>query len=229
MYSFFVNHNEPGTLLAAGGWCLHRSGGRQLFSIEWSFSPRRHFLLGVTFDPDDRDINVSFRPFLFGLYLTVPLPKWVAARMPGEWHEYNGGRIWLASPREIRFSYFDNVLHWSLWTRPDHWTRDTPRWRQHGIDLFRVLAGPVMHSTKTLERRRMSVSMPDKQYPVTVEKQLCKWEWPRWPTRTRIYYQMDSEKGIPYRVKDDACFGMACEAESFEQAVTIFRDRVLSR
>lgn len=209
--------------LNARAW-LHRhtknGGSRGVAEIGWSLT-YRHFGIKVGVD-DESGFVVSFG---FGFYVHLSYcPSWLRVRRT----------------REIALSFHDGGFFWSVWRDPmGGWDRSVPKWREGAWYPANFFLGRVNYTTREVEKREVSVPMPEKAYPATATLFESTWKRPRWFPERLMRVTIDVPGGIPKEGKgenswdcgEDATFGITCPARSIPEGIghlvgSVLKDRV---
>lgn len=127
------------------------------------------YLMGAALEVNqnaDEPIAVSLYLWPFSLYLHVdtPVMKWLTRKL--------AGRGW-NSEREIALKvssrYERGTMRWSVWHPVDSWSSGTPRWRNGHFNIVDVLLGHRDMRWEPVETVDVSIPMPERWYPATVE------------------------------------------------------------
>lgn len=139
--------------------------------------------------------------------------------------------------RELSFRVDGDTLWWRVWTNPDMWTRDRPRWRDGYFDAADFLLGRTRYEKKVLESRDVLIPMPEKAYPAKAELELCTWTRRRfdWPVKRIVRAHIKVESGVPHPGKgenawdcgEDATYALTTPAETIEDGIAKFVHIVL--
>lgn len=137
----------------------------------------------------------------------------------GLWRPYSGrqgGRLGIE--REASLSFHDLSLWWRAWQDPNDWREGTPRWREGNLNFDRLLRGRAVVTRRELERREVSVPMPEGPYAATAVLEEVRVEYPRWPTEVAYTVTLDltAAGGIPVPGKGESAHD--CEDDAILQS-----------
>jgi hypothetical protein len=217
--------------------------GDRCITIEWYFGkPSCGFSIDLaTGDSDDGIRFYLAIPFLFTLYLVfegfVPC-HW----FPGEYRPNStNGKVYYYTERRCIGVRIHNWIIWvSLWENPHEWSSRDPWWWRFNVDILDLLLGKAKHSAHTIQKGRISIPMPERDYPASYELYDGIWKRPRWWPLVVRRVNIDNDEPIPlpgkgttsYNCGDDASYSISMvyrgslEATAKEYAEGIVRDRV---
>lgn len=228
---------KKGPMWRAGrAWLYLRqddAGQNSKFGVEWVLG-RVRFGLRLTVDAQygDDDFVISLSLPLVSLYLSAEnvLPAALIARKPED-------------PHAIGFSIHDGGLWWDCWQNDVEWRSGTPKWRHGHFDPMDFMFGRMDHHRHSILTASGLISMPEKDYPCTVELFESVWHrrrFPYWPlTRRMRRAEVDVDGGVPFPGKgenswdcgEDATYSMTTQATTVSEAIgkfslSVIRDRV---
>lgn len=161
--------------------------GYRCFSIEvagFTCSPS----IGMTFDGGDDDVR-------FHVSLGIAIYLSCEGIIP---------RLWLPRrEREVKVSFHNWGLHWSLWMPPDEWNAGESKLRRSHIYFDRILFGKHKCEFRHLTTEQHLVSFVEGTYRVTIHKKERVDSWPRWFTKRSIAYEAIPERPIPVEGKGE--------------------------
>lgn len=199
--------------------------------VEWSLLKEAHHCSLEVSMGGEHDIQFSIGiPYLINLYLTVS-HLFPYSWLPREWDRTTGIRI------------FEGYIWFNIWNDNSWAGHGKPKWQDFCINVPDFLFGRSKYNARTIERVESKVTLPEGDYPVTVEMKECTWKRPRWPKIDRVIRAevepIDQKRGIPshagkgeceWDLDDDALFSSTVVASTPQEAVEkvaagILRDR----
>lgn len=118
----------------------------------------------------NRGLQLFFGCGLFAFWFTIEFGwQWMAryAKWEGE--------------REISLDFHDGAVWWNLYTPVDSWSSRTPRWRNGNFFPLDFLLGRPQHSERDLATERVTITLPEAEYPCMVRLFESTWRRKRWP------------------------------------------------
>jgi hypothetical protein len=222
-----LNSNEcrsPGIRLE---WHLGKYAGHLGASFDWGWGDSN----------DEIMLHVGI-PYLASLYLTLEhvIPEWLRPIdyiiPPEQRHPGSDGKIW--GSREIGVRVHDGSIWLSFW---HEWTGWGPH-RQKVIHVVDTLLGRGERGEKQLGIYDETLSLPEGDYPVTVQIVESSFTRPRWPWPTvDIFARVESERWIAFPGRGEAEWDMGDDATRSHsanttiptEAVESFRQWILDR
>lgn len=166
---------------------------RRVLSLEWTMFLTTSCALTLRFDRDEREVRLHAAfPFLFSLFIGIPLSRWLVARLP--WKHERGEYDYAGGDRALGIEIHNGAVWLSFWndvmeSRP---IRD-PWWYSVRVgldDVADLVFGRDRAVITVLEAREVVVRMPEGPYRgfgklELMEKprpRLPRWLTPRWRT-----------------------------------------------
>lgn len=199
-------------------------GSRERAWIGTSWNLRSTFAhLGARLDDDaEMVLSVAF----------PPVALWFAF---GSWELLRGAfRRW--GERETRLSFHDGSFWWNLWTDPNGWSNETPRWRQGSFNVVDALLGAEQVSKQAAGVPvAVKVPLPEGVYDASVVLFEMRRERPRWFSAYSRHAEIVPARAIPIPGKgenawdcaDDGIYSLCCKARGPADAVTKLVGNVL--
>lgn len=190
--------------------------------IEWTFGAHAHHtMLEVATDfVNERELCFNIGMWhLFCLYFSVSLPFFPS------WSYEHGDR-------QIGIRVFDGAIWIDLWRNDDEWRPKTHWWQRQKpivIHPMDILFGREKHTQHSLSINDILITMPEGDYPATIEMYISKWKRHRWPFARYIKRaNVELERPIPvpgkgensWDLDDNAIYSLTCKAETIEEAIS---------
>lgn len=155
-------------------------------------------------------------------------------------------KLWPSAPNEgnyvtrsVELSVHGGAIRWSVWSPRDSWSSQTPKWREGS---WHPLGHHQRQSETELERREVTVLMPERAYKGTAVLSRTTWGFERLPRMFdgqghTVKIDMHEGEAIPHPGKgenswdcgEDATFGTSGPARSIEEAVGKLQGSVMER
>lgn len=213
-----------GSILRHGRAWLH--WGEACWQVGWDwFTPFRR--AGITLDTGGSESDYSLHVGLFfgGFYFKVQGLRDFGA-MQRNWERTTG--ISLYHDR-LTLEWNCDDSSWSSTTGPAHGWQKSWALLDLLLGITRYTKGAAHHSTTVL-------SMPEGDYPCTVEMRTDSWSRPRWPFTKRITRAtVEVEQGVPVPGKgenswdcgDDAIYSLTAPAKNVRGALRAFQESAM--
>ncbi len=211
-------HARKGSTFWSG---LARLYGQKLaWGFEWVIGPKAWGLGG--------DLQIGGdegRIFLIDVHLPKIVNLYLYLEHMGDWRE--------RKYRQYGFMVFDDMVRVSLGC--DEW-HEKKYGRVFIWNWKNWLLGDTTYSAIPLQEERITVQMPEGDYPGTAILKACTWTRPRWPWPlhvTRVEIEMVEPIPIPgkgengWDMDDDAIYSITCVADTITEGIAKLRDDVI--
>jgi hypothetical protein len=196
--------------------------------------------VGVHIGNDEHPVQLNVCiPYVLGTFVSLSSPvlhKW-AERVAKLWPSAPNEGNYVTRSLELRVHNW--AIWWSVWSPRDSWSSKTPRWRDGN---WHPLGHHQRQSETELERREVTVLMPERAYKGAAVLNRTTWGFERLPRMfdgEGLTVQIDMHEGeaIPHPGKgenswdcgEDATYGTSGPARSIEEAVGKLQGSVMER
>lgn len=219
-------------------WRRYRGDDMAVWDVGYQVCvPSSHVGVSLRFDYDDEPLHLFVGFFgLFALFVSINtrwsrrLRDWATPKRP------DGKPTW--DDRTLEVNIHHGAIWWTIWYSDNTWRSTDSKWRRGSWHPIDTLFGNTKHHEEVLEEADVTIPLPEGDYQAHIQLQRRWWTRPRWPFRLHEgrYANIDIIGNPPmfagkgensWDLDDDAIYGMSTPANTFEEAVDVYRRAVL--
>ena len=212
-----LNEDKRGDVKGSGFW-FGRAWldiSQWKFRLEWQFG-KFGFRQKISFDPNEREIMLSFG--LPGISLYLSIGSWKRLSFLGK----------LKDEREIGIAIHSWSLWWSVWKNTMEWNSRDPWWMRGIFHIDDFFLGRTKVTREIIEERPVSIPMPEGVYAAKATMERFTRKRSRWFKSVSYFINIEIlNGGIPHEGKGenswdcgtDGLCGMSTIGTSYSKAI----------